>query len=131
MISFDNQAVAPLVFSLAGAGPTLNAWSAAIHRAGGLAPGLYTHSYYYQTRPNAADAIAAVFGMSVSAFFFVVALLYFLPTVLAYVRHSAHAGLILLLNVLLGWTVIGWWILLAFALFSPTRGQVVGRINTF
>ncbi len=77
------------------------------------------------------DAVAALFGMSVSAFFFVVALLYFLPAVIGYARRAEHAGLILLLNVLLGWTVIGWWVLLAFALLSPPRARVQGRINTF
>ncbi len=37
VISFDDQSVAPLVFPLTGAGPTLSAWAAAIHRAGGQA----------------------------------------------------------------------------------------------
>ena len=131
VISFDDQSVAPLVFPLAGAGPTLNAWNAAIRHAGGATPGGYTQSTTYNTAPGAMDAIAALFGMSVSAFFFVVALLYFLPAVLGYARRSVHAGLILLLNVLLGWTVIGWWILLAFALLSPTRTLVprVGRLS--
>jgi hypothetical protein len=125
VISFDDQSVAPLVFPLAGAGPTLNALGAAIRRAGGPAAGVTTQSYTYNTAPGAVDAVAALFGMSVSAFFFVIALLYFLPAVLGYARRSAYAGMILLLNVLLGWTVLGWWILLAFALFSPARGQVM------
>ena len=131
VISFDDQSVAPLVFPLNGAEPTLNAWGAAIRHAGRPAPGVYTHGYSYGTGPGAMDAVAAVFGMSVSAFFFVIALLYFLPAVLGYARRSVHAGLILLLNVLLGWTVIGWWILLAFALLSPSRGPRPARQARF
>lgn len=45
------------------------------------------------------------------------ALLYFLPTVIASNRGHHVAG-ILLLNFFLGWTVIGWFILLLWALLS-------------
>jgi hypothetical protein len=46
-------------------------------------------------------------------FFFLSAILYFLPTILA--RHKADFMGIFLLNLLAGWTVIGWFIALIWA----------------
>jgi TM2 domain-containing membrane protein YozV len=51
------------------------------------------------------------------------ALMYFLPAVIAYARASNSRGIILVLNLLLGWTVIGWWVLLVIAIVSPVRMQ--------
>ncbi|MBO0912247.1 MAG: superinfection immunity protein [Acidobacteria bacterium] len=42
--------------------------------------------------------------------------LYFLPAIIAFARSKRDAGLILLLNFLLGWTAIGWVIALVWAL---------------
>ena len=47
----------------------------------------------------------------------VLALLYFLPTIVAASRGHGVA-LILLLNLFFGWTVIGWFIMLVWALVS-------------
>ncbi len=45
---------------------------------------------------------------------------YFLPTIVA--SHRGHAvGGILVLNLLFGWTVIGWFALLLYALLSVPR----------
>ena len=33
---------------------------------------------------------------------------YFLPTIIGYARHKRNATAILVLNLFLGWTVIGW-----------------------
>jgi hypothetical protein len=44
--------------------------------------------------------------------------LYFLPAILAAVRHTHNATAILLLNIFLGWTGIGWFVVLLMALFS-------------
>jgi hypothetical protein len=46
-------------------------------------------------------------------FLFLSAILYFLPTLLA--RHKADFMGILLVNLLLGWTIIGWFIALIWA----------------
>jgi len=47
----------------------------------------------------------------------VLALMYFLPTILA--AHRGHGiTLIILLNIFFGWTVIGWFALLLWALLS-------------
>jgi hypothetical protein len=48
----------------------------------------------------------------------VIALLYLLPTILAYGRDHAHRQALALVNLLFGWTLIGWigvflWALLA------------------
>jgi len=51
-------------------------------------------------------------------FLTIVALLYFLPTILASNRGHDVAP-ILLLNLFFGWTIIGWWALLLWALLSP------------
>ena len=48
-------------------------------------------------------------------------LLYMLPTVVASLRRAHHVGLILLLNVFLGWTVAGWFAALIWALLSAPK----------
>jgi hypothetical protein len=57
-------------------------------------------------------------------FLTVLALLYFLPTIVAANRGHGIA-LILLLNLFLGWTVIGWFALLLWALLSYPGYRVV------
>jgi hypothetical protein len=47
----------------------------------------------------------------------VIALLYFLPTVVA-VRRGHDVTLILLLNLFFGWTVVGWFAMLLWAALS-------------
>ena len=56
-------------------------------------------------------------------FLTILALLYFLPTILASNRGHDVAP-ILLLNLFFGWTVIGWWALLLWALLSPPAYRV-------
>lgn len=50
----------------------------------------------------------------------ILALLYFLPTIIAANRGRGVAG-ILILNILFGWTGIGWFALLLWALLSHPR----------
>jgi RsiW-degrading membrane proteinase PrsW (M82 family) len=52
--------------------------------------------------------------------------LYFLPTIIALMRHRQSPGVIVVLNVLLGWLLIPWIICLAMA-FGPTCEQYVGN----
>jgi hypothetical protein len=42
-------------------------------------------------------------------------LIYFLPTIVALVRHKRNVVSVLLLNLFLGWTLIGWIIALVWA----------------
>jgi hypothetical protein len=44
--------------------------------------------------------------------------LYFLPAIVAAVRHTHNSTTILLLNFFLGWTVIGWFFALMMAICS-------------
>jgi len=46
-------------------------------------------------------------------------LLYCLPTIFALMRGSRHVGMIALVNILLGWTVVMWFV----ALFWAFAGQ--------
>ncbi len=43
---------------------------------------------------------------------------YFLPAIIAAVRHTHNAAGILFLNIFLGWTGVGWIVVLLMALFS-------------
>ncbi len=55
--------------------------------------------------------------------FLFLSLMYFLPSILG--RDKRHALGILLLNVFLGWTIIGWIAALFWALSSEVRAPVV------
>jgi Superinfection immunity protein len=44
---------------------------------------------------------------------------YFLPTILAGGRHHHNTGAIFIINLLLGWTLVGWAVALAWAFTSP------------
>jgi hypothetical protein len=46
---------------------------------------------------------------------------YFLPAIIAAVRNTHNSGGILLLNIFLGWTLIGWFIALVMAMTSAPR----------
>jgi len=46
-------------------------------------------------------------------------LMYFLPTIIG--RDKSDAGLIFLVNLLLGWTVVGWIVALIWACAADTR----------
>lgn len=45
---------------------------------------------------------------------FIIAL-YFLPTLIAGCRKATNGGSVLFINLLLGWTIIGWWVALGLA----------------
>jgi hypothetical protein len=57
--------------------------------------------------------LLAFFFFPIFGFGFV---LYFLPTIIAFAREKRDAVSILVLNLLLGWTMIGWVIALVWAL---------------
>ena len=51
--------------------------------------------------------------------FFVLAIaFYFLPAIIAAVRHTHNATAILLINIFFGWTGIGWFVALLMAICS-------------
>jgi hypothetical protein len=51
--------------------------------------------------------------------------IYWLPTIIAVVRHSPSALGVAMLNFFLGWTVIGWIMALVWALASHAGQQVI------
>lgn len=64
------------------------------------------------------DAIYAIFG----AVIMVAA--YLAPTIVAFVRHHHNQWAIFALNLLLGWTVIGWVVALVWSLTRPAPQPV-------
>lgn len=55
--------------------------------------------------------------------------MYWLPTIIALVRHAPSAPGIALLNFFLGWTGIGWIVALIWALTSAPTPQIIVRID--
>jgi hypothetical protein len=53
--------------------------------------------------------------------------LYFLPAIVAAARHTHNATGVLLLNLFLGWTMIGWVVALVMALGSTPCGAIYYR----
>jgi hypothetical protein len=51
------------------------------------------------------------------AFALVVAI-YFVPTMIAYTRKHERKGTILLVDLFLGWTLVGWWFALIWAIIG-------------
>jgi T4 superinfection immunity protein len=49
--------------------------------------------------------MAGGFGL---VLFILAAIFYFIPTVIACKRNAGHTGTIFLINLLFGWTVLGW-----------------------
>jgi len=62
-----------------------------------------------------------VFGFP---FFLVGACCYFLPSIIAMARHKSNLPAILLLNLLLGWSIIGWFVALFWALSAERVAYV-------
>ena len=61
-------------------------------------------------------------GIILSLVFLVIFALYFIPTIVALTRDHPSKGGIIVLNIFLGWTLIGWVVSLAWA-FSSTGRQ--------
>lgn len=57
-------------------------------------------------------------------FFLPVLAVYFLPTLISVYRHHHNRVPIVLVNILLGWTAIGWIAALIWSLTSPVPTQV-------
>jgi len=51
--------------------------------------------------------------------------LYFLPTIVALARKMPNVGSVIVINLFLGWTIIGWIVALAMSLGSPSAGGIV------
>lgn len=68
------------------------------------------------------EGMLAAYGDSNAGFLIVVLMLYFVPTVIAFIRKVPNAGSVVVINLFLGWTLIGWVLALAMAARSvPVR----------
>ncbi|WP_294243947.1 superinfection immunity protein [uncultured Chryseobacterium sp.] len=56
--------------------------------------------------------------------------LYFIPTFIAFIRKKPNPGVIFALNLLLGWTFIGWIGALVWALLNEKDNQQITSLNT-
>ena len=56
---------------------------------------------------------------------FILVVPYFIPTIIASRRKHPNTSAILALNLLLGWTLIGWIISLVWALTTTAKGQTI------
>lgn len=59
--------------------------------------------------------ITYIFGFAVATVFYV------LPSMIARQRDVAHRGWLIVINVFLGFTIIGWVITMIWAVFGPTK----------
>lgn len=66
------------------------------------------------------DTLALVIGATI------VLVLYFVPSIVAFVRKHEKAGWIFLLNLLAGWTMLGWGVALVWA-EEAGESQVMGE----
>jgi hypothetical protein len=71
------------------------------------------------------EAVGAIFILLLVAAF------YFLPTILGMLRHKRNSLAIFALNLLLGWTLIGWIIALVWGLTAdaPASQVVVNNVS--
>lgn len=62
-------------------------------------------------------------------FLILMAIFYFLPTITALVRGQEHEAFgIFLVNFFLGWTIIGWWVALIWAIASNESSHQVRHV---
>jgi len=51
--------------------------------------------------------------------------MYFMPAIVAHHRQHVSSGKIFLINLLLGWSVVGWIVCFAWACSGNTRQQII------
>lgn len=66
-------------------------------------------------------------GAGVMIFWLIVVVGYFLPTVISVARSANATAAIIALDLLTGWTVIGWLIALIWSMAGETEAQVRAR----
>ena len=77
---------------------------------------MWYHHYYHSWWP------VSIIGWFI---LFVLLFPYFLPTIIAIVRRKLNAGGIFVLNLLLGWTLIGWVGALVWALSADAQPTII------
>ena len=59
----------------------------------------------------------------------VVVTLYLLPSLIAACRRTTHLGTGFLVNILLGWTIVGWVYSFIWAMFADRQGEALGELR--
>lgn len=67
-------------------------------------------------------------SLSLAFYLPLLSLPYLVPSMVSRVREHHQAGIIMLINILLGWTIIGWGVALWLAL-TPVKGPRTERIR--
>ena len=70
---------------------------------------------------TAASGIAGI--IFIAALWLAGSAAYFAPTIIAFARKSRDLGVVLVVNMFLGWTLIGWVVALAFSMRASTPQQ--------
>lgn len=71
-------------------------------------------------------AAAGLFLLLIWAIGFAVcAGLYFLPTIIAVMQHRTNVGIVAVINILLGWSLVGWIVALVLALTREPQPVIV------
>lgn len=77
------------------------------------------------------DASSAGAGAALGILFLIglvfLGALYFAPTIVAYMRHTEQRLPVLVLNLLLGWTLVGWVVSMVMAV-GRTDGQATSQV---
>ncbi|QRR09745.1 superinfection immunity protein [Burkholderia sp. MS455] len=81
---------------------------------------MHDHQSFVVQSAHAAESITSPQTHDGSGFLIVLLLLYFIPSIIAFRRHHHNRTAITALNVLLGWSVIGWIAALVWALTAVT-----------
>ena len=71
---------------------------------------------------NSSSGASAAVGLMLIGFALI---LYFIPTMVVMANHHTHAAGVFLLNLLLGWTLLGWVAALVWAVSKPVQQTVV------
>jgi hypothetical protein len=71
----------------------------------------------YQPAPREVTIVLASLGGQLFASSIAFLCLYFLPSIIALARKVRNTGSVVLINLFLGWTLIGWVVALAMAAF--------------
>ncbi len=65
-----------------------------------------------------------ILGLILTIIMFIGIVIYIIPSLLALLRHNKKTGLIAIINIFLGWSIIGWIIALTMSLsskYSPSK----------
>lgn len=77
---------------------------------------------FLEARPHDLDMVLGAAGGLVAIGFILVVVVYFLPSIIGYMRKVPNIGSVFVINFFLGWSLIGWVVALAMAARSvPPR----------